>query len=66
MPLRDRACKNRVHAAIRFPMSKGPIDSRVVNFRRTRLIILDRQFLRLASGVEQLQNGVENLMKRQF
>ena len=63
MQLRDRASKNRCDATLRLPSAKDAINPRVVNFRPTRLILLDRQFLPRTADVKQVQNVVEDRMR---
>jgi hypothetical protein len=55
-----------IHAAVRFPAPESAVDARVVNFRTTHLILIDRQFLSLAPQIKHFQDVVENLATGSF
>ncbi len=50
---------------MRLPVSEHPVDARVMDFRAAIPIFFERQFLPLASHVQQAQDVVENRMQAQ-
>src|SRR5260221_12765014 len=61
-----RTEQNGVHTAVRFPAPEGAVDSRMVDFRTTHLILFDRQFLPLATQINHFQDVVEDLSHGQL
>src|ERR1035437_5150990 len=52
--------------ASRLPVTKHPVDARVVNFGKTLCILFDRQLLPLTPRVKHSQDVIENPMQWQF
>ena len=63
--LMHRAGKYLVDKAVSLPAPHGPVDPRVVDFRETFGIPFDGQHLPLAAHVQQLQDVVEDFVRRQ-
>src|ERR1700712_5047119 len=61
-----RARKNGVDAAIGLPPPEGTIDAGVMDLETTFAIPVDRQFLPLATQIEELQHIVEDLQQTQL
>lgn len=64
--LPHRASQDGVDATIGLPASPSAIDAGVVDLGATLAILVDRQFLPLASQIELLQNIVEDLEQTQL
>jgi hypothetical protein len=62
----DRTGEDPVKTALRLPVPEHPVNARVMNFRTAVPICCDRQFLPLATHVQQPQEVVEDRMQRQF
>lgn len=60
MKLLHRARKDGIDATIGLPATKRAVDARIVNFRVTFCIPVDRQHLPLATHVQCLQDVVED------
>ena len=62
----QRTGEDGVNAAVRLPPAKGSVDSRVVTLGLALCVLFNGQLLPLATHVEELQNVVEDCVRRQF
>ncbi len=62
----DRTGEDPVKTALRLPVPEHPVNARVMNFRTAIRTCCDRQFLPLATHIQQPQEVVEDRMQGQF